>query len=894
MAVTETLQGVGAWGLTLRDVPQDIVDNLEYFGHVVIHTGWIDYRKEGDAALTSGRYTGVLRKVDANDEVVSIGGAGMAMWLGDEDQKGQVIEDLITIDNLPFDETIRSLLPASVAEGTLFNIDETFKGTFQYVSPREAIDYVCETVDAEWKITGDAKLHAGRASDLFVTNPKTLIRRKSGGVDMTLRAYVGDAKTSQDVEEFTTRVVLLASGTEAATATASADINPALNPYRDLHGNPVVMTRLVSESSTDASNAPARAQLQLNRFTRPVDALALSTSDYDVKGDVSVGDYVWVLDEQVGLVDVSNEIVFKGQRLNPIKLRLAEMTWPIVSRMSVGYRHPSGKWYNLTDYLVPENGETALIVGEFRRSLSGATGGVIGSRPVADSSIPGQPTWVTPFIQSVYQSPLTGETRAQCQLGWLRPNNTDGTPIVDGDHYEIRWRSSSTPIFPVTWAQLGEYTWQELHDSGATWDNPIQYETGDWAYLYVPWELLNTMIIDLAPNMPYEAQIRAVDSATPPNTGEWSDLVVWQTNGDTIAPSQPAPPTVYASRLQVQIVHHLGQAGGGEFNLEPDLHHLEIHGEYEPLFTPSEETLLGKVMANKGMISGHLPAVGTVPIERTAPTYFKVIAVDVDGNKSNPSEAVQQTAELIDDAHISDLSVSKVTAGTISADWLLAGSIKTGVAGPRMEADADGLRLYREDGTNTVDLDADTGFATLTGTVQSGTGNQRVVMNPEPNGIARIDWYDDGSDSHITAVNFSGNWINQRETDASRTPDGGRIYWDGVRATYGFQRGVNYQGGITFWQDELITLRGKWSQDDSNPQSAIYVGNFDVNSDSASFGWGSTMATRMVPNVTIYFFAGTINRSNVDNLTPSGFGCRWDPSGPVRVLYNAFRINQDW
>lgn len=893
MSVTETLQGVGSWGLSLQGVPQDIIDNLEYFGHVVIHTGRVDYRREGDAALTSGRYTGVVRSLEANDDAVNLGGAGMAMWLGDEDQKGAVIEDLITIDNLTFENTLRALLPASVTEGTLFNIGETFKGTFQYVSPREAIDYVCETLDAEWKVSGDARLYAGRASDLFVSNPKALVRRKAGGVDMTLRAYAGNGKTTQDVDDFTTRVVLLAQGTEASTVTASADILPVDNPYLDLHGNPLVMTRLVSESSTDASNAPARAQLQLNRFTSPADALELSTSDYDVKGDVAVGDYLWVLDDQIGLIDLTNEIRFKGQVYNPMKLRLVEMTWPVFSQMSVGYRDSNGKWYDLTDYLVAETGDTSLVVGDFRRTLGGATGGVVGSRPQPDTSVPDQPVWDEPsFKFSVYQS-NQGETRAQVQLVWSRPDNTDGTSIMDGDHYEIRIRTGSTPLFPVTWAQLAGLTYDQVHNSGGTWDNPLHYVPGDWEYRYVPWSDLTVLIQDLVPNMPYEVQIRAVDSATPSNYGDWSDLAEFQTNGDTIAPVQPAPPEVYASRIAAQIVHRLGRSDGGEYNLDLDLHHLEVHGEYEPNFTPSDSTLLGKIIATNAFITGQVPAVGTVPIESTNPVWFKVIAVDEAGNASNPSVAVQQTAALIDNAHISDLSVTKVTAGTISTTWLLAGTIRTGVSGSRMEADINGLRLYNSVGTATVNLDAATGFATLTGTVQSGVGDQRIVINPEPAGIARIDWYDDGSTDHITAVNFGGNFLMQRETDAARDPDGGFLQYQTNASYFGHRYLPGNEAYVRFGNDLSVHIYGVWHDSVvAGNKDSIFCGTWDLNAASAIVGYGATMPTRMCPVVDVFFFNATINRHNIDRAEATQFGVRWDPSASVRLHYWVFRTDE--
>lgn len=729
MSVTETLQGLGGWSLTLVDAPAELIDALQYFGHVAIHTGRVDYRTQGDSALTSSRYTGVLRKKELNDDTMVIGGPGMAMWLGDEDQKGEVYETPVVITAQTFENALRLLLPDSVTEGTFFNIGQNFTGTIQNMSPRQAIDYVCSTLGAEWVVRGDARLDAGLESDLFVTVPKTVVARNESGVDMLLRGYLGNAKTAQDVEDFTTRVALLGTTAEGVSViTATADINPGLNPYRDRWGNPIKMTRFVSETATDPTNAPARAQLQLNRFSDTRDSLTLDSDEYDIKGDLSVGDYMWVHDPEIALVDGNNQIIFRGKRLNPMKLRLTELTWPLTNKFSVGFRDWSGKWWNLTDWIEVESGSSTLVVGGYNRSLTsgGADGGAGGTVPVPDPSIPDVPTWVTPFIQSVYQSITTGDTKAQVQLHWTRPNNTDGSSIVDGDHYEIRWRTSSTPIFPATYNQLAGLQWNAL----GTWDQPIVYPVGDWTYLFVAWSQLTVLLQELSPSMPYEAQIRAVDGAVPSNYGAWSTLTVFQTNGDTIAPSTPAPPLVAASRIAAQVTHTLGVAAGGTYNLDSDLHHLEIHGQYEPNFTPSDATLLGKIIANVGMINAQVPAVGTVPIESTNPTYFKVIAVDNSGNKSNPSAATQQTALLIDNAHISDLTVSKVTAGTIQADWLVGARIATAFTGPRVEMAPDGITTVNSNGDVSLRVDSATGDVQTIGSLKSGVLGTRVEINP--------------------------------------------------------------------------------------------------------------------------------------------------------------------
>jgi hypothetical protein len=94
------------------------------------------------------------------------------------------------------------------------------------------------------------------------------------------------------------------------------------------------------------------------------------------------------------------------------------------------------------------------------------------------------------------------------------------------------------------------------------------------------------------------------------------------------------------------------------------------------------------------MLQAGIPAVGTFTIEPTETIHVKVVAVDRAGNRSAASPSATVTATLIDNAHISDLTVSKVTAGTITAEWVLAGMIRTATSGSRAELSSAGLSLF--------------------------------------------------------------------------------------------------------------------------------------------------------------------------------------------------------
>ncbi|WP_030917289.1 hypothetical protein [Streptomyces sp. NRRL B-24720] len=857
MAVTEILEALGSFEVRLKpEIPRETLDAVQYFGHIAIVPGRVSPAAVGDGLLSAARYVGVVRGRAVDDDrrtkrvedATRISGVGMAFWLGDEDDKGDVYETAVTINAATFANAVRALLPASgaITEGTLYPVTGTYSGRHQYETPRKAITYVCDTmsttaVPVGWRINGDGTLDAGPETSLFVTTPTCVIVKTGAGEDMSLRALPGTTGVSRDMEDYSTRVVLLAEGEGESIATGTANL-PVATPFKDLHGNALKLTRLVSESDTTIPNADTRAAVALAQYTSTRDALELSTSDYDIQGSFDVGDYVWVYDPDQGLVDTANEVTFRGQRINPIRLRIAETQWPVTAGSTVAYRAGDGTWYDLTDYTEFESPtDVRITVGEFGRSLTSTGTQPIGSRPSQDTSIPGIPTLIEPFVGSAYLD-SRGFTRARVIVSWNAPHNVDGSTILDGDHFEVRYAVDTDMIYPATWAQLSQVRWMDLQ----TWAQPFAAPTGQWQIAYAPWGTGTLQLQDLSPGIGYDVQIRAVDKSG--NTGAWSGTTTFVASEDNIPPSAPAAPVVAGSRIALQITHQLGKSSGGTFNLEADLHHLEIHVSYEPTFTPTEATLLGKASATAGMIQAQIPVVATVQVEELTARYVRVVAVDMTGNKSGPSDAATATALLIDDAHISDLTVSKVTAGTIGADWIVGARIKTADTGARVELNSGGLQAFNAGGAQTVNIDSTTGNVAILGQLISGTSGKRLEINPTATFLPEIRFYaNSGSNFAYINASSSGTEANLGMNGGSFDDGTGvdifaRTYLTNNTSELAVRRVDNQDryGGYVWVTKNSVNL--------GYNRAATEGGSFYATSTEASFGWndGSTNANRMI------------------------------------------------
>jgi hypothetical protein len=527
------------------------------------------------------------------------------------------------------------------------------------------------------------------------------------------------------------------------------------------------------------------------------------------------------------------------------------------------------------------NGKLQAISG----SVTGATS--IATLPGPNATIPNPPAFVSANVYtSAYYSPATGTTVAQIQLNWTTPTNTDGTPVNDGQSYLVQYQVSTTPLFPLHWSQIVGKPWSAV--VGNPWSNPLAtpFNT-QWHTVTVPFDQNSCTITGLICGETYNFQIATTDVSG--NTSAFSATSAFLTASDNVAPSTPDAPTVSASMVAVQVMHDLGKASGGTYNLEQDLDHLEVHYSYEPSFTPvpgvGSVTYLGKLIANAGMMAAQIAAVGTFQVTNTTGVYIKVLAVDESGNYGAASAASGVTAVLIDDSHISSLSVSKLIAGTILATIILGGTIATALSGQRVQMDLNGFHAYDASNNKIFDVSASSPVLTLG---QNGVSGHSITMDTSQT-YPTINFKVIGStaSAYINAVNLANNTtgIGINMGPYASAIDGSavtqQIFLDGVAGfqfnTYdaslaphgytftvqdtgallvSYNHGNPIPGGVFLetnvgFTDTALTLEGYTSTFSvDNASFVVYTANsFGAGGGTFAISYGVTMMSAMAPLV---------------------------------------------
>lgn len=415
MTITRRLMKPGAFSVKLRpDTPWDVYgDTINRFDQIVVTANRLLPIEAFSNAniLASSIFTGVITKEVTSDQLE---GHGLDWYLGTPDGYGvgtgssSSTQGLITT---PISQTaatlsawITALCPPALAVGTVNNSGlSTLTNTYQGLTRREAATSVCTILGAEYRVNNTGTIDAATPANLFGATPSAIITRNKNARDAGLYGIESTGiSLTIDVDDYISSAIVVTKGTGVAATATRVDGTAG---FRDFAGNPMYVERYIDAPDGLAANASLIAAAALAKFNAERKDLRLSSNTYSVTRFVEPGDYVWVWDQELGLVDSANQVQFRGGVVQPLLLRVMGLTFPIEEGMGVYVRHATGAgtytYTDITDSVQFETSATVWEVGAPRRIYAGGipavgTAATLGVNPEISARMAGPEDWQTP------------------------------------------------------------------------------------------------------------------------------------------------------------------------------------------------------------------------------------------------------------------------------------------------------------------------------------------------------------------------------------------------------------------------------------------------------------------------------------------------------------------
>jgi len=363
-----------------------------------------------------------------------------------------------------------------------------------------------------------------------------------------------------------------------------------------------------------------------------------------------------------------------------------------------------------------------------------------------DTTIPAAPTGLT--VSSMAYFTDGGQIRTAATAQWSPVLlNTDGTSTDDIDLYLVSWRYTDTSMYTnpalANWAFL-----------------PARQD--ETAVHHLSWS-------GLEPAKQIEVRLTTKDKAG--HYSAWSASVFHTLAADVSPPPVPSTPITTTQFGSMRIEWNgLGSAGEA---MPKDFARVEIHVSLVSGFTPTTVTYWN-------LFTGQA-ATAYSNIDYGVTVFVRFVAVDISGNRSNPSAQASGTARqvvnadvfdgavgsskladlavvrakiadlAVNNAKIADLSVGKLVTGTLTADMVLGANIATALSGSRVGFNAQGFYAFNAASLQTVGIN-NTGSAFFLGEVATAASGSRFVFNPGGTNPTELRVYPNTGTANFTRV----------------------------------------------------------------------------------------------------------------------------------------------
>lgn len=403
--INETFMRLDDWSLRLDpETPLSVRKECRKRDQVVITESRIDGDLDRDTLTRAALFRGPILK--RSNQMTEFGGAGMEWFLGDAAGYGPLITWSF-LANRTWANWVSRITSGSIETGagwagltyasgidipaTVFPdagaTDDGFPysvvGGYNYATNRELLEIIGGAIGVEWDITPDGIFQAvGAGSGNYWqggsgSTPLVVIMRGHEGRDINL---IGLEVVDLDREEDSTRtpsdVAVLSDSAYASTSVEAA--------WRDVVGDSfkhLALERSTADTSADvASLAADRAEaLQTTDNYRAV------VREWYPGRFIKPGDYVWAFDDicEINSSAEGEGILYRGEWVAADTLRCYGIRWAIregmgVYRLSRGdpatYETDRTEVLDITDYVLPEDGDCELIIGSPEQSIADILG----------------------------------------------------------------------------------------------------------------------------------------------------------------------------------------------------------------------------------------------------------------------------------------------------------------------------------------------------------------------------------------------------------------------------------------------------------------------------------------------------------------------------------------
>lgn len=380
--IREGFMQIGEWDLTLSaEAPMSVRSDVAHYWQLIVTPSRVPGLDASRSdVVANARYRGVL--LEMSDDRTRLSGAGMLhylTWSENEDpgppsatawdwsdyvlemesnhsQWTQVGLDLAAVVDEPADTW-----PDSTADSS----DDLPTNMF------EELLFLAGVLGVEFRVDPDRTFRAGGAgsSSLWTTTPDVILMRGQDGRDIDLIGLrLVEWGVDYDAWDHATSVSVYGTGGASATTSVSFDSYAA---------DGSASTREVIEISTtidNATDAGRRAEAIAAEHERRR-VVAVSVDEPDPGRWIRPGDWLWAFDPVNDITNLTQATYYHGMHVNPEKLRLYGMRWPIAQGMGVYLVNKdsaaSPEVIDVTDFVVWEDGPTTFEVDAPRRAALG-------------------------------------------------------------------------------------------------------------------------------------------------------------------------------------------------------------------------------------------------------------------------------------------------------------------------------------------------------------------------------------------------------------------------------------------------------------------------------------------------------------------------------------------